>query len=1156
MKNSLLLTLPGLLLPLTHVDSHPITEKKGDQPNILCIVCEDISPYLGCYGDPVAVTTNLDNFSRESIRYTGMYTTIGVSSPSRAALITGMYPTSIGANNMRTAQNKSKPKGISPYEVVLPTGVKCYTELMRAAGYFCTNNSKTDYQFEAPLTAWDEQGDAAHWKHAPEGMPFFSIFNLNVTHEFQVMQRTHLPLTVNPEDIVLPPYYPDDPVIRRDMAIMYSNITEMDRQFQQLVNELKAAGKLDNTIIIWYSDNGGPLPRQKRELYESGALVPFMIRFPDGYKAGTVDSGLHMFVDIPATVLSLANIPTPEYMHGRAFLGKYKGKDRKYIYGGRDRLDTFYEKQGSIRDKRYRYIRNYLTEQPDYLPIISRSSMPLMQRLVELHEAGKLNADQEKWFQAPRPVIEFYDVEADPHELNNLADDPKYKKKITELSTAFDQWVAEYNELWKYTEPELIEMFWPGKIQPVVDQPTVTIQNGTATLNCTTEGASIAYQVNGKGWNEKHWLLYNGPFAVNEGDKISVIGVRAGYKNSSLQAEADELLLEWVETLLSYQISHPNPSLDGGLLCPACARVHGRCGDAVLPLMYIAEKTSNAKYINAAKRLMKWMDNVHIHDGSWMNDVNVSDWNGTTVFAAIALYEALHYHGHLLDDSTRNAWRNQLLPAGEFIYKNDFIYSRRREGMRNMNVNYSASATYALYAIGKEFERQDFIDRAQQIAGDLKAFFTENEYFLFGEGPEIRNKTKNGCLPVDLLYNVEESLPNMVYYARMAEDNELMSLLEKSMSTHLEFMLPDGAWDNSWGTRSFKWTYWGGRTSDGFMGGYTVLADKHPEYQEAIRRNIALLKQATHKGLLHGGMHYHDYGVEACIHHTFGHSKALASFLNQPVNPTAPSTYQPNHPHGTSAAPPRGPRCLPRDEAYGVRHFKDIHTWLVSEGEWRATVTGFDSEYKVKGTHPMGGALSMLWHKKTGPLFAATMNKYTLIEAPNMQADTQKHRMAGTPRVELYENKTMYSNLDDLNTKIAYSHKSNTHQFCIHTHLVDSEQRASTVGASEVEIQYLFQGDEVIIRCRIPEELHKAGARLMLPVISAPGQGQNTELSSKVLKIKNKEGEINLHSLNRMELAPSNNGRIFNPVPGFCFIPVAVYPDEQGEIEVSIYIRM
>ena len=619
-------------------------------------------------------------------------------------------------------------------------------------------------------------------------------------------------------------------------------------------------------------------------------------------------------------------------------------------------------------------------------------------------------------------------------------------------------------------------------------------------------------------------LLFS--FAYANGNPLS-------NNKEEIRKEADELLLEWVNTLLSYQINHENPSLDGGLLCPACGRIHGRCGDAVLPLMYIAQKTNDTKYIDAAKRLMKWMENVHIHDGSWKNDINVSDWNGTTVFAAIALYEALHHHGHLLDDSTRNAWRNQLLPAGEFIYNSKVIFSRRREGMRNQNVNYSASATYILHVLGKEFGRQDFMDEARQIAGDLKAFFTENEYFLFGEGPNIYNKTKNGCWPVDLLYNVEESLPHMAYYAQMTEDSELLQIIEKSMSTHLEFMLPDGAWDNSWGTRSFKWMYWGGRTSDGFMGGYAALGNKHPEYMEAIRRNVSLLKRATHKGLLHG-MHYYESGVEACIHHTFGHSKALASFLNQPpVNSTKSQ--------------------LPRDHTYGVKYFKDLNTWLVSEGDWRATVTGYDAEYKVKGTHPMGGALSVLWHQKTGPLFAATMNKYTLIEAPNMQEDTQKYQMSGTPRVELYDKGVMYSNLDDLDTQISYVQQKDGHQFLVNTHLVNSEQQAPGAGLEGVGIQYLFQGNEMIIRCDIPQSLQKVGARLMLPIIATPQQKE--ELTGNNLKIKCNNAEINLQSQTPITIAPSNSGRIFNPVPGFSFIPVAVYPDAEGRVEVRIHIN-
>lgn len=300
-----------------------------ERPNILCIVCEDISPYLGCYGDPVAVSPNLDRLATEGIRY-NMFTTVGVSAPSRAALITGMYPSAIGADYMRnyTMALQTLPPGITPYEVVLPEGVKCYTEFMRQAGYYCTNNGKNDYQFASPLTAWDEDGREAHWKHRPKGKPFFSIFNLMVTHESQVWARANKPLVVDPSKIEVPPYFPDDPVIRQDMAVMYSNIYEMDKQTQRLIDEVKEAGLLDNTIIIWYSDNGGPLPRQKRAVYESGMLVPFIVRFPDGFRKGEKKDRLCSFVDIPATILSLAGIQPPAYMHGIPFLGKYEGKER------------------------------------------------------------------------------------------------------------------------------------------------------------------------------------------------------------------------------------------------------------------------------------------------------------------------------------------------------------------------------------------------------------------------------------------------------------------------------------------------------------------------------------------------------------------------------------------------------------------------------------------------------------------------------------------------------------------------------------------------------------------------------------------------------------------------------------------------------------
>lgn len=508
--------------------------KTIDRPNILCITCEDISPRLGCYGDPVAKTPNLDEFAERAIRFTRMYTTVGVSSPSRSALITGMYPTAIGSNYMRNQGNvKFLPEGITPYQVVLPTGVKCYTEYLRAAGYYCTNNAKTDYQFEAPLTAWDENGKKAHWKHAPKGKPFFSIFNLDVTHESQVWARGNKPLVVSPDDIQVPPYYPDDEVVRHDMAVLYSNIYEMDRQFQVLVDELKAAGKWENTIIIWFSDNGGPLPREKRAIYESGMLVPFMISFPDGYRSGTTEDRMCMFPDIPATILSLAGICPPEYMQGEAFLGKYATtEERQYVYGARNRMDEQIDKQGAVRDKRYRYVRNYNPERSNYNPNAYRLQMPMMRRIIDLLQKDSLEADQMRWFAAPRSKEEFYDVENDPSEMHNLIGDPRYQADIQRMRKELDRWIEEDCPRWRQTELESLEYMWPGRKQPVLHKPTCVESKRGIELKSEDEGVSFAYQINGKGLKEGHWFLYTKPIKLKQNDRLTVVSVRAGMKNS------------------------------------------------------------------------------------------------------------------------------------------------------------------------------------------------------------------------------------------------------------------------------------------------------------------------------------------------------------------------------------------------------------------------------------------------------------------------------------------------------------------------------------------------------------------------------------------------------------------------------------------------
>ncbi len=511
--------------------------EKTKQYNILCITCEDISPFVGCFGDKVAKTPHLDNFAKESIRFSRMFTTVGVSAPSRSTLITGMYPSAIGANNMRSYVLPSERKGKTTpmYEVVLPEGVKCFTEYLRKDGYYCTNNVKTDYQFAPPLTAWDENSRQAHWKKRPEGMPFYSVFNLEVSHESRLWQRANEPLTTKPEEVILPPYYPDNAVTRCDMAIMYSNITEMDRQFGEKIQELKDAGLYENTIIIWYSDNGGPLPNMKRSIYERGTLVPFMIHFPDNYRAGEKDDRLCMFPDIPATILSVAGIKPPKIIHGKAFLGKYAAAPRKYIYGARDRMDEQRDKQGAVRDARFRYVRNYNHEKPGYMPVAYRLQIPTMRYLVELYKADSLNDAQKRWFEAPRTTEEFYDVQNDPHELNNLIDNPAYAKDIARLRKEYERWLKKYNPLWMQSEEEYIRRFMPMGKQLQVEQPQINIKNGKVSFSGKTKGVSFAYQLNGKAYSSSDkWYIYKAPFSMAKDEKITVVAVRAGYMNSEI----------------------------------------------------------------------------------------------------------------------------------------------------------------------------------------------------------------------------------------------------------------------------------------------------------------------------------------------------------------------------------------------------------------------------------------------------------------------------------------------------------------------------------------------------------------------------------------------------------------------------------------------
>ena len=509
-----------------------------DRPNIVWIVCEDMSPqHLEMYGGTGGQTPVLNQFAKEVVTYTHLYSTAGVCAPSRAALITGAYQTSIGAHHMRTlaasaAAGDAYPPGFKGYSVVLPEGMKPYPLLLREAGYYTSNNSKEDYQFRSPVTMWDESSPKAHYRNRPDKtQPFFSIFNFTTTHESQVWMRANEPLKVDPAKVKLPPYYPDDSVSRYVMARFITNVMTMDAQVGEILDQLKEDGLYDNTIIFFYSDHGDGLPYAKRELYDRGLRAPLLIKAPF-LKPGTIDDQLISFVDFAPTLLSLAGVKIPDTMQGQAFLGSQKNQTpRKYIYAARDRMDSEYDRVRAVSDGRFKYIRNYMPEKPNYQNVRFRLQNPLMPHLLNLHEQGKLTPDQARWFASTKPLEELYDTQADPYEFKNLANDPGHAGKLNELRASHEQWLADYGDLGAVNEMEMVRTWWKGKdTPPVTPQAEVKFNQGSISLFCANPSASIAYRKSKK----ESWKVYTEPFEAQSGDSLYVNAHRIGYEPSEI----------------------------------------------------------------------------------------------------------------------------------------------------------------------------------------------------------------------------------------------------------------------------------------------------------------------------------------------------------------------------------------------------------------------------------------------------------------------------------------------------------------------------------------------------------------------------------------------------------------------------------------------
>jgi arylsulfatase A-like enzyme len=438
----------------------PARDASG-RPNILWITAEDMNLQLGACDDPYAVTPNLDRLAEEGVRYTRAFATAPVCSPARSCLVTGLYATTLGTQNLRS-------------RFPVPDAVRGFPSLLREAGYYCTNNVKTDYNTsrepEIIAASWDDCSAKAHWRGRRPGQPFFAVFNSMDTHQSRTFE-SHDPEVAkrlapadrhDPGKAPVPPYYPDTPTVRKTIARFYDGITLMDRDHVgRLLRELKEDGLAEDTIVFFFGDNGMGLPRGKRTLYDSGLHVALIARFGGKYRAlapsapgGTTDR-LVSFVDFAPTVLSLAGVPAPLLMQGTSFLGPAAGPPRDAVFGARDRVDEAFDLSRSVRDARWLYIRNFMPHLPAAQPERYSDQAAMRREIVRLAAEGKLGEGPMTYTRPRKPLEELFDTGADPHQVRNLAGSPDHRDILERMRRRLRSWILETRDLGFLTESEM-----------------------------------------------------------------------------------------------------------------------------------------------------------------------------------------------------------------------------------------------------------------------------------------------------------------------------------------------------------------------------------------------------------------------------------------------------------------------------------------------------------------------------------------------------------------------------------------------------------------------------------------------------------------------------------------------------------------------------
>ncbi|MBN9387537.1 MAG: sulfatase [Chloroflexi bacterium] len=539
----------------------------NSSPNILFISTHDINPDLGCYagvwpGADYAHTPNLDRMAAEGLLYENAFATTPVCAPSRSAIITGMFPTAIGTMHMRS-------------NAVPPPEVHCFPEYLRAAGYYCTNNFFLDYQFQSPVTVFDENSPTAHWRNRPDpDQPFYAAFHGMVTHESQIYVKDEIyqknTARLKPEErhdpalAPVPPYYPNTPTFQEAVARYSDNITAMDYWVGDLLDQLEEDGLADNTLVVFWSDHGRGFPREKRWPYEAGLHVPLIVRWPGKIAPGSVYQTPVCTMDLAATMLEAAGLEVPGHMQARPLFdraGQLNPNPRPFIFGHRDRMGETEDTVRTVRDSRFHYMRNYHPDRPyaqhqDYAETTStwRELRRFHWEESQYRGAGivkkLLTPAQHRFMASSKPPEELYDIQADPYELDNLADNPAYAADMVRLRQALDEWEASFPDLGMLPEEELLLSWRPNGEFEITEVPLVKSEGGRLEASCPTEGASIGWTTEPPTdappkstglWNlndepptgGRHWQFYNGPFSPPQAETIWFRAHRLGFLQSA-----------------------------------------------------------------------------------------------------------------------------------------------------------------------------------------------------------------------------------------------------------------------------------------------------------------------------------------------------------------------------------------------------------------------------------------------------------------------------------------------------------------------------------------------------------------------------------------------------------------------------------------------